>query len=76
MLPHVSKKVDFAKPAAGQRPSRIRRDPPPPEKPQSLEKALWHRSREWEIGLAIAGIVLFALAINAMVFDFGWFLGS
>ena len=46
-------------------PSRIRREPPPPEKPQSLEKALWRPTREWEIGIAIAGIILFALAINA-----------
>lgn len=72
----MTKKVDFAKPNAAARPSRIRREPPPPEKPVSLDKALWRRSREWEIGLAIAGIVLFALAINALVFDFGWFLGG
>lgn len=47
------------------RPSRIRRDPVPPEKPASLDRAMW-QSREWEIGLAIVGIVLFALAINAI----------
>ena len=47
------------------RPSRIRRDPLPPEKPASLDKAMW-QSREWEIGLAIVGIILFALAINAI----------
>jgi hypothetical protein len=69
----VSKKVDFARPEAA-RPSRIRRDPPPVEKPASLDKVLWRRSREWEIGLAIAGIVLFALAINAAVLDFGYML--
>ena len=71
----MTKKVDFAKPTTA-RPSRIRRDPVPAEKPASLDKVLWRRSREWEIGLAIAGIVLFALAINAMIFDFGWFLGG
>lgn len=69
------KKVDFAKPPAAARQSRIRRDPPPPEKPQSLDKALWRRSREWEIWLAIIGITLFAIAINAMVIDFGYMLG-
>jgi hypothetical protein len=47
------------------RPSRIRRDPVPPEKPASLDKAMW-QSREWEIGLAVVGIILFALAINAI----------
>ena len=55
------------------RPSRIRRDPVPAEKPASLEKALW-QSREWEIGLAFAGITLFALGISALVFDIGEFL--
>lgn len=47
------------------RPSRIRRDPVPPQKPASLDKAMW-QSREWEIGLAVVGIFLFALAINAI----------
>ena len=47
------------------RPSRIRRDPMPPQKPASLDKAMW-QSREWEIGLAVVGIILFALAINAI----------
>jgi hypothetical protein len=65
MLGAVSKKVDFAKPDAAARPSRIRRDPAPAEKPVSLEKALWRSSREWEIGIAIAGMVLFALGIDA-----------
>lgn len=56
--------MDFAKPAAP-RASRIRRDPVPAEKPASLEKALWRSSREWEIGFAIIGMILFALAIDA-----------
>ena len=55
------------------RPSRIRREPPPLEKPASLDKAMW-QSREWEIGLAFAGITLFALGISALVFDIGEFL--
>lgn len=64
-------KVDI-KPAE-QRPSRIRRDPPPAEKPASLEKAMWRQSREWEIGLAIIGMVFFAIGIDALVYlAAGW----
>ena len=50
-------------------PSRIRREPVPAEKPVTLEKALWRSSREWELGLAIAGMILFALGIDA-----AWYL--
>lgn len=39
------------------RPSRIRRDPVREEK-----EAIW-RSREWEVRLSVAGVILFALAI-------------
>ena len=66
----VSKRLDTGKFGSAPRPSRIRRDPPPQEKPASLEKALW-RSSDWEIRLAIAGIVVFALGICALVFDIG-----
>ena len=52
-----------------ERPSRIRRDPVPPEKPTSL-KVPWV-SHEREIWLALIGIVLFALAINAISIGFG-----
>ncbi|MES2137287.1 MAG: hypothetical protein V4502_09560 [Pseudomonadota bacterium] len=52
------------------RPSRIRRDPVPSDKPVSLVSKI-QNSREWEIKLAIAGIVFTALAINAVVFDLG-----
>ena len=59
------------------RPSRIRREHVAPiEQPKRrgwLANVDFH-SREWEIGMAIAGIVFFALAINAFVFDFGEFL--
>ena len=55
-------------------PSRIRRDPVPPEKPATLDKAMW-QSREWEIGLAIVGIILFALAINAVSIGFSAITG-
>ncbi|HWU92042.1 MAG TPA: hypothetical protein VN106_02205 [Sphingomicrobium sp.] len=55
--------VDLKEPA---RPSRIRRDPVTSEKPQSLVSRTYFQSREWEIGLAIAGIVAFALALNVI----------
>ena len=76
-LSRVSKHWNPGKITTAARPSRIRRDPPPPEKPASLQKAMWQsrwQSREWEIGLALVGITLFALGITAMVFDFAVFL--
>lgn len=60
-------KVELDAPA---RPSRIRRDPVPAEKPASLDKALWRQSQQWEIGLAIAGMILFALGIDAASYLF------
>ena len=56
------------------RPSRIRRETVPGEKPSRLATNAWWESREWEIRLAIIGIIFFALAINAVVFDLGEFL--
>jgi hypothetical protein len=66
----VSKTFGTGKISTAPRPSRIRREPPPPEKPVSLDKALW-RSSEWEIRLALVGIVVFALGICALVYDIG-----
>ena len=58
------------------RPSRIRREPPPqPDKLTSLVGKVNWSSREWEIRLAIAGIIFFALGVNALVIDIGTFLG-
>jgi hypothetical protein len=65
-----SSKMSTARP-----PSRIRRDPVPAEKPQSLEKALWRPTREWEIGLAIVGMILFGLAIDAVTIGFSAITG-
>jgi hypothetical protein len=31
----------------------------------------WWDSREWEIRLAVIGIIFFAIAINAVIFDLG-----
>ena len=56
------------------KPSRIRREPPPLEKPATLDKALWRQSQEWEIGLAIAGMILFALGIDAAMYLFAGFI--
>lgn len=49
---------------AGARPSRIRREPAP-QKPTSLVK-FQEMSRESEIVLAIAGMILFALGLDAL----------
>ena len=46
------------------RPSRIRRDPVPADKPR-VDKVRW-RTDEREIKLAILGIIAFALAINVI----------
>lgn len=61
----------------GARPSRIRREPVRPlsdEKPSKL-KVYWH-SREWEIRLAVIGIIFFGLGINAVVFVISYVMGS
>ena len=64
------KKTVELQPAA--RPSRIRREP------LAVENALTRKlgridwtSREWEIRLAVVGIIFFALALTAAVFDLG-----
>ncbi len=46
-------------------PSRIRRDPAGSDERPTLVK-LQARSREWEIGIAIFGMILFALGLNAL----------
>lgn len=53
------------------RPSRIRREPAPLKEAGRVTQNAWWESRTWEIRLAIIGIILFALAINAVVFDVG-----
>jgi len=54
-------------------PSRIRRDPVSNDKPLTLIK-LQARSREWEIAVGIVGVILFALAINAIWFGVNAFI--
>ena len=56
------------------RPSRIRRQPPVQATDNALARKLDRidfSSREWEIRLAIAGILFFAIAIVAAVIDIG-----
>jgi hypothetical protein len=53
------------------RPSRIRREPVRTDQSPGLANNAWWESREWEIRLAVIGIIFFALAINAVVFDLG-----
>lgn len=60
------------------RPSRIRREPVRADKPLGLGlgwKVQWD-SREWEIRLAIAGIIFFTLGINAVVYVIGEVAGN
>jgi hypothetical protein len=64
-----SKKTVELQPEA--RPSRIRRDPVRTDQAERLASNAWWESRTWEIRLAIIGIILFALGINAVVFDLG-----
>ena len=56
------------------KPSRIRREPAPTKEESRLFQNAWWDSREWEIRLAVIGIIFFAIAINAVVFDLGEFL--
>jgi hypothetical protein len=41
---------------------------------RSLGRIDW-TSREWEIRFAVTGIIFFALALSAVVFDIGHVLG-
>lgn len=57
------------------RPSRIRRDPVPQDKPAGASEVKW-QSSEREITFALIGILLFAIAIDIIVLGFSDFLGS
>ena len=69
----MTKKPVEMEPAA--RPSRIRREPLPADNAvtRKLDR-IDFGSREWEVRFAIAGIVFFAVAIVALVFDIGHLL--
>lgn len=51
---------------AAPRPSRIRREPVKTEKLSELAGTAWWRSDAWEVRIAIVGIIVFALGINAV----------
>lgn len=69
----MSKEWKSAKPTVELSPSRIRREPVGGDKRLTLFK-LQARSPGWEMGLAIAGMILFALALNALWFGVNAFL--
>ena len=69
----MSREFEPKKATVELQPSRIRRDPVGSEKPMTLVR-LQARSREWEIGIAIAGMILFALGINALWFGINAFI--
>jgi hypothetical protein len=58
-----------------QRPSRIRREPAKIVMAHQLSRDAWWESREWEIRLAVVGIIFFAVAISAVVIDLGHLFG-
>lgn len=66
--PPAKKTVELAAGAA-EPGSRIRRQPVD-DRPSLFGRIQW-QSREWEIRLATAGIIFFALAISAVVIDLG-----
>ena len=63
----MSKPWKPAKNAVELRPSRIRREPPPPEKPSVIDKKLQWESGEREIWFAVIGIVGFGVAIDIII---------
>ena len=59
----MSKAFKPAKSTVELRPSRIRRDPVRVAENDRLAKDAWWESREWEIRLAVMGVIMFALAL-------------
>jgi hypothetical protein len=68
------KKSVELQPAA--RPSRIRRQPVPAVEAQKALRDAWWESQEWEIRLALAGIVFFAVGIIAVILDIAHLLSQ
>lgn len=74
----MTKPLKLTKPTVELKGSRIRRDPALMGKPGEQEKATevrW-RSSGQEITIAVIGIVLFALALDAIVLGFGQMLAG
>jgi hypothetical protein len=72
----VIKRSRIRRTSAEARPSRIRREPLHVQQEQQLARNAWWESQEWEVRLAIGGVIFFALAISAAVIDLGHLLGS
>ena len=70
------KRSKIRRTAPGARPSRIRREPLHVQQEQQLSRNAWWESQEWEIRLAMAGVIFFALAISAAVIDIGHLLSN
>ena len=58
------------------KPSRIRREPVLSKQDARLVSNAWWDSREWEVRFAVIGIIFFAIAINAVIFDIGVLLSK
>jgi hypothetical protein len=72
----VIKRSKIRRPSIQARPSRIRREPLHVQQEQQLSRNAWWTSQEWEIRLAMAGVIFFALAISAAVIDLGHLLSN
>ena len=53
--------------AGARRPSRIRREPPPPARPMAKQRVL-HDVSERETWTVVIGVLLFAIAITVIIF--------
>lgn len=72
----VIKRSKIRRPSFQAQPSRIRREPLHVQEEQQLSRNAWWASQEWEVRLAIAGVIFFALAISAAVIDIGHLLSN
>jgi hypothetical protein len=72
----VIKRSRIRRTSAAARPSRIRREPLHVQQEQQLSRNAWWTSQEWEVRLAIGGVIFFALAISAAVLDLAHMVGN
>jgi hypothetical protein len=72
----VIKRSKIRRPGFQAAPSRIRREPLHVQQEQQLSRNAWWTSQEWEVRLAIGGVIFFALAISAAVIDLSHMLGN
>ena len=72
----VIKRSKIRRQPAAHAPSRIRREPLHVQQEQQLTRNAWWTSQEWELRLAIGGVIFFTLAISAAVIDLGHLLSN